>query len=128
MGDNAIKEIVKEAKLLDDKEKFMPISTSSLSLKQKQDVLELITRVTMKRCGRKKGQTCADRRKQREYASKAEASLPRILLELLMMIILTATHEDRQVLVADIAAAYLYTEMEDFVIMKFKDPMVDYMV
>lgn len=45
-----------------------------------------------------------------------------------MMIILTATHEDRQVLVADIAGAYLNTDMEDFVVMKFRDKMVDYMV
>ena len=41
---------------------------------------------------------------------------------------MTAAHEDRQVLVADIAGAYLNAEMEDFVVMKFKDEMVDFMV
>ena len=39
---------------------------------------------------------------------------------------LTASHEERQVLVADIAGAYLNAEMEDFVVMKFSDEMVDY--
>ena len=127
MGDDAVKAIVKEAKQLDDKEIFKPMSTDTLSKEQKTNTLESVTMVTKKRCGKVKGRTCADRRKQRDYVSKAESLSPTISLEGLLTLILTASHEERQVLVADIAGAYLNAEMEDFVVMKFRDEMVDYM-
>ena len=66
-------------------------------------------------------------RKQREYIEKAAASSPKVLIEALMMIILMVMHKNRQVLVAGIAGAYLNADMEDFVVMKFCDKMVDYM-
>ena len=128
MGDDAVKAIVKEVKQLDDKETFKPVRRRELTAEQRHGALESITTVTKKRCGRVKGRTCADGRKQREYVSKAEASSPTVSLEGLMTIILTAAHEDRQVLVADIAGAYLNADMDDFVVMKFRDEMVDYMV
>ena len=128
MGDDAIKAIVKEVKQLGDKRTFQPIKASALTAEQQSGALESITTVTKKRCGKIKGRTCAEGRKQREYIEKAAASSPTVSLEALMMIILTATHENRQILVADIAGVYLNADMEDFVIMKFRDEMVDYMV
>ena len=128
MGEDAIKAIVAEAQQLDDKGAFEPLKAETLDRKQKSGALESITMVTKKRCGKVKGRTCADGRKQRDYVTKAESSSPTISLEGLMTIILTAAHEDRQVLVADIAGAYLNADMDDFVTMKFKDEMVDYMV
>lgn len=101
MGNNAIKAIVSEAKQLDEKGAFAPLDAKKLNQKQKTGALESITMVTKKRCGKIKGRTCADGRKQREYVTKAESSSPTISLEGLMTIILTVTHEDRQVLVAD---------------------------
>ena len=128
MGDDAIKAIVKEGKHLDNKGIFAPLKASKLSREHKNRALESITMVTNKHCGKVEGRTCADGRKQQEYMTKAEASSLTVSLEGLMTIILTATHKDRQVLVSDIAGAYLNTEMDDFVVMKFKDEMVDYMV
>ena len=64
MGDNAVKAIVKDAKQLDDKEVFKPMHTGNLSKEQKRNALESITMVTKKRCGKVKGQTCANGRKQ----------------------------------------------------------------
>ena len=87
MGNDAIKAIVKEAKQLDNKGTFEPLKASDLNHEQRREALESITMVTIKRCGKVKGRTCADGRKQREYITKAEASLSTILLEGLMTII-----------------------------------------
>ena len=124
MGDNAIKAIVKQAKQLDNKGIFALLKASELSREHKNGALESITMVTKKHCGKVRGRTCTNGRKQQEYMTKAEASSPTVSLKGLVTIILTGTHKDRQVLVADIAGA----EMDNFEVMKFKDEMVDYMV
>ena len=116
MGDDAVKAIIKEVKQLDNKRAFQPLKASALTNKERQGALEFIAR------------TCADGRKQHNYVDKVEASSPTISLEALMMIILTAPHKDCEVLVAEIVGAYLNADMEDFVVMKFRDRMVDCMV
>lgn len=57
-----------------------------------------------------------------------ESASPTVSLKALMAIILTTAQEERQVMIADIAGAYLNADMNDFVTMKFDGDMVDYMV
>jgi hypothetical protein len=59
------------------------------------------------------------------YDKSETASLLRVSTNALMFFIIVDAHKGRDVATADVTGAYLNAEMDDFVVMKFTDNLVD---
>eukprot|EP00957_Ditylum_brightwellii_P180301 13735093-Ditylum_brightwellii.AAC.1 len=70
-----------EFKQLHDMQSFEPLQANDLTKEQKQEALRAIMFLKEKRCGRIKGQTCADGRKQRGQIPKEDAASPTVAPE-----------------------------------------------
>lgn len=127
-GDVAIKDIIKEYRQLDDLDVFDPMLSRHLTKEQMAKALRSITVVKEKRCGRIKGKTVADGRAQRPYATKAESSSPTVGTDSLLLSMLIDAMEGRNVIIADIAGAFLKAPMKEFVLVKIDGAMVSYLV
>ena len=127
-GDVAIKAIIKEYKQLDDLDVFQPMLSKHLTKEQMAKALRSITVVKEKRCGRIKGRTVADGRAQRPYTTKAESSSPTVGTDSLLLSLLIDAMENRHVVTADIAGAFLKAPMNEFVLVKIDGVMVNFLV
>ena len=81
-GENAGLEQMQE---LHDRSAFKPVDWKQLSREQKRQALESLIFTKQKRCGRSKGQTCADGRKQRDKLTKEETEIPTVALKLVCL-------------------------------------------
>ena len=99
-------------------EVFKGLHASSLTSQQKKDSLNAINLIKEKRCGRIKGRTVADGRKQRHQYSREEITSPTVSNDALSMTLLIDANEKRDVATADIPGAYLHADMDDFVVLK----------
>ena len=73
-GKRAVAAMLKEYQQLDDMTVFGAHDPSTMSKPEKSQSLRAINLVNEKRCGKIKGRTCVDRRPQRDYVSREEAS------------------------------------------------------
>jgi hypothetical protein len=81
-----------------------------------------------KRCSLIKGQGCADGRKQREYVSKEEASLPTLAIKSVILSCTIDAKEERDVATADIPGAFMQTDMEGVMHMMLEGKMAELLV
>ena len=68
-------------------------------------MLELLTLIKKKRCGKVKGRVCANGRRQRLYIRREDVSSPTVQLESLMATLLVDGYEKRAVATADVTGA-----------------------
>ena len=131
-GNDARAALLKEARQLNDKNVFTAFDATSLTYKQKGEVLRTALRavnlIKEKRDGGLKGRTCANGRSQRGMYEKSETSSPTISSEALFISLMIDAHEKRDVATADVAGAYLHADMPDYVILRFEGEMVDIML
>ena len=128
LGNIAIQSLIKESQQLDKMRVYNPRMKASLTQKERDIALHSLTFVTEKCCGRVKGCTCVDRQPQRAYVSKEDSASPTVSPEALHILFGITSHEEQQIMVADIAGAYLNADMNELIIMKFEGAMVDYVV
>jgi hypothetical protein len=126
-GEVAVNALLKEFCQLDDKSVFEPLDASTLSREQKAAALRSISLIKEKRCGKIKGRTCADGRKQRLLYDKSDTSSPTISLDALLMTLIIDAKERRDVATADVVGAYLNADMKDFVVLRMEAEAVDIM-
>jgi hypothetical protein len=74
-----------------------------LSVTEKRGALRAINLIAEKRCGKMKGRTCADGRPQRALYTKEETTSPTVLNDALMVTLMIAACERRDVATADVA-------------------------
>ena len=119
----------KEYKQLDDMKVFGRARKIDLTTDNKRRALQAINLIKEKHCGKIKGRTCADRRPQRAYTPREEASSPTTALEPLMATLLIDAREERDVAIFDVPGAYLHAELpkDKFVLLKLEGPFVDIM-
>ena len=86
-----------------------------------------MTVIKEKRDGELKGRTCADGSTQRGRYTKEETASPTASTNALMLTLMIAALEGRDVAIADVTGAYLNTDMEDMVHRKLQGAMVDIM-
>jgi len=124
-GERALEALAKEYAQLDSLDVFIPMLVSELTLEQKRNALNAIDLIAEKRCGRIKGRTVADGRKQRPFYSKYETSSPALGLEAIICTLIIDALEGRDVAIADVAGAFLKAEMKEFVLVKLQGPAVE---
>ena len=123
-GELAVMAVLKEYAQLNDKKVFRPRKYESLTVQQRRAALRLVTIINLKRNGTVKGRVCADGSVQRRYVSKEDSSSPTVQLESLILTLLIDAVEGRDVATADIAGAYLFADMKDFVLIKLSGQSV----
>jgi hypothetical protein len=84
-GNLGIEAVLSEQRQLHNIEVMVLVLANGLRKGEKRDVLLYLMFLKQKRCGKIKGQCCADRRKQRIYTTKKEASSPTVSIESLMI-------------------------------------------
>ena len=126
-GESAIRAVLKEYAQLDNKRIFRAVKASALTIYQKREALNLLTLVKFKRNGTVKGRACADGRKQRMYVSKDDSTSPAVQLESILMSLMIDALERRDVATCDIVGAYLFAEMDEFVLIRLTGESVKIM-
>ena len=81
---------------------FEPLDVSKVAHIEKKQALNLLTMLKEKRDGRLKSRAVADGRKQRLYIKKEDVASPTVKLESLILSLLINTHENRDVVTADV--------------------------
>ena len=81
---------------------FQPPHFKNIPSNQKANILNAIDLIKEKRCGKIKGRTVADGRKQRDLYSKAEVSSPAPSLEGFMSTLVFDAAEERHVVILDV--------------------------
>ena len=124
-GELAVAALMKEFAQLDDMNVFVRVDHTTLTDEQKSEALTLINLIKEKRCGKIKGRTVADGRKQRAIYSKEEITSPTVSTDALLMSLVIDAIEKRFVANGDVPGAYLQTFMPDFVLVKVTGKSVD---
>ena len=112
-GDKAAEALVKEWKQLHDLEVFEGYEFNKLTTAQRASALRLVQLIKEKRCGKIKGRTCADGRKQRDTVDSADSTLPTVAIEALLLTLVIDAHEERHVATCDISGAFLKSEIDE---------------
>ena len=87
-------------------------------MEQKRAALNAIDLIKHKRCGKVKGRTVADGRKQRPYFEKHDSTSPALSFEGFIASIAIDAMEERDVAITDVAGAFLKADMPDFVLLR----------
>ena len=93
---------------------FEPHKMKELSWEAWKEVLNLMTMLKEKMCGKIKVRACADRRNQRSYIAKEDMVSPTVELESLILSLIVNVKEVSDVAIADVVGAYILTNMEDY--------------
>ena len=126
-GQVAEEALMKEFQQFRDMDVFEPMDAATLTDENKKDALKAISVIKEKRCGKIKGRTVADGRKQRDKYTKAETTSPTVSTDALFLTMVVDAHENRDVATADVSGAYLNAEMDDLVIIRLTGKTVDLM-
>ena len=78
-----------------------------------------------KRCGKIKGQGCADGRKQRAYITKEQSTSPTISTEAVFLMAVVDAWQNRKVAVLDVPGAFMQVDMDKLIHIRFRGEMVD---
>ena len=124
-GEKAVEALMKEYAQLEKFKVFEPLDSASLNKKEKKRALRVINLLKKKRDGSLKGRTVVDGRLQRAYISKEESKASTCSNDALMLVILQAAFEGRKIATADVQAAYLHADMDDFMVIKLQGSLVD---
>ena len=105
-GNKAVSAIENEYEQMDTLNVFQPLHFKNIPTNQKSNILNAIDLIKEKRCGKIKGRTVADGRKQRDLYSKAKVSSPALSLEGFMSTLVVDAAEERHVAIANVAGAF----------------------
>ena len=119
---------MKELQQLNSNKVFIPKLFHDLTHEQRKKALRAITVIKEKRCGKLKGRTCADGRKQREEIDPKDATSPTVSTEALLLSCAIDASENRHVATADIEGAFLKANMDNFVVVVFEGTSAELMV
>ena len=119
-GERAIEVLANEYSQLDDLGVFKPEDAEILTIAQKKAALYAIDLIKHKRCGKVKGRTVADGRKQRTLFEKHDTSSPALSLEGYIASLVIDTTEGRDIATTDVAGAFLKADMPDFVLLRLQ--------
>jgi len=78
-----------------------------------------INLIPKKRDGPIKGRTVADGSVQQDLYEKSQTASHTVSTDALLISLVVDAHEQRDVAVADVVAAYLKVEMKDYTLLKF---------
>ena len=95
------------------------------SQEDKRNLLTYFMYLKKKRCGRIKGRSCANGRKQRSTSSKQEVSLPTVAIESVFLTSTVDDEEHRYVAVVDISGAYMHAGVDEHIIVRFDRNMAE---
>jgi len=104
-----------EWKQLDNLKVYQGVYYNQLTPEHRARVLRLVQLIKLKRCGKLKGRTCADGRKQRGYIAPEDTMSPTVSTEALMTTFMIDAKERRKVVTADVPGAFLHAKMDDLV-------------
>ena len=86
-----------------------PISLEDLTDKEKEEALEAVNLIKVKRDGTIKGRSCANGKKQWDYVSQEDKfASPTVSNEALMTSLAIDLFEERDVAITDVPGAYLH--------------------
>ena len=127
-GDRAKQLVTKELKQLRDMKTYETVHTRELTRQERKDVLSSLMFLTEKRCGKLKSHACANGSTQREYIKKEDAASPTVSGDSVMITSAIDAHEDRKIATLDIPGAFLYTDLDENVVMILRGPLAELMV
>ena len=81
-----------------------------------------------KRCGRIKTRGCADGRPMRIYTDKTTSSSPTVTLESVFLTCGVAAKEKRKVVTVDLPGTFMFSNMDEVIILKVEGESVDMLV
>ena len=119
---------MKELQQLIDQRVMHPCDATTLSRSEKYSAMKYLMFLKEKRCGKVKGQGCADGRKQRLYKSKEETSSPTIRVESLFLSSMIDAKEDRKVITCDIPGAFMQANIDEQLFLKFDGDLVELLI
>ena len=126
-GEKAEQALMQEFAQLEELGVFSAKNAGDLTREQKGNALRAINLITKKRDGRIKGRTVADGSVQRDMYEKSQTASPTVSTDALLVSLIIDAHEQRDVAVADVVAAYLKADMIDYTLLKFTGESVDIM-
>jgi len=124
-GAAGLEAVSKEMQQLHDREVMAATAPQDLTPDQRKEALGYLMFLKRKRCGTVKGRGCADGRKQRAYTNKEEATSPTIATEAVFLTAVIAALEGRDVAVVDVPGAFMQTDLDELVHVRFTGTMVD---
>jgi hypothetical protein len=127
-GDAGISAVLTELKQLHNLRAMAPKSGNKMTHIEKKRALQYLMFLKKKRNGKIMGRGCADRRKQREYTKKEDASAPMVAIESVLLSCVIHAKESRDVATVDIPGAFLQADMVEMVHMKLQGKMAELMV
>jgi hypothetical protein len=127
-GEQAAEALIKEWIQLDEKDVFKGIHFKDVTSEQKSKALRLVQLIKEKRCGKIKGRTCADGRKQRNFINPDQATSPTVSTEALLLTLMVDAHECRDVATCDISGAFLQSDMDEFTLVVVDGALVDMLI
>ena len=84
--------------------------------------------IKQKRCGKIKGRTCADGRKQRQYINQEDSTPPTVSTEALLITLMVDALENRDVATSDVPGAFLHSDMDEDVTVIVDGALVELLV
>jgi len=126
-GEEAVQALMQKFSQLEDLGFFLAKSANELTREQKGEALQAINLITKKRDGRIKGRTVADGSVQKDLYEKSQTASPTVSTDALLISLIVNAHEQSDVAVADVVAAYLKAYMNDYILLKFTGDAVDIM-
>jgi hypothetical protein len=119
---------IAEITQLHEMQVFQSVHKFSLTNQDLLRVLNSITFIKQKRCGKIKARICADGRPQQAIFEKWEATSPTVRTESVLLTSVVDAYEKRVIDVYDIPGAFLHTTQTDVVHMKLTGEMTDFLV
>jgi len=126
-GEKAKQALMQEFSQLEELGVFSAKNARELTREQKGNALHAINLITKKQDGRIKGRTVADGSVQKDMYEKSQTASLTIPTDALLISLIIDAHEQRDVAVADVVAAYLKADMSDYMLLKFTGESVDIM-
>ncbi|KAI2497083.1 Reverse transcriptase (RNA-dependent DNA polymerase) [Fragilaria crotonensis] len=124
-GQRAVAAMTTEFAQFEDLDVYEVVDPKTLTVEEKRAALRALNLLQEKRCGKLKGRTVADGRKQRSMYEKSETASPTVANDALMLSIMIDAHERRDIATSDVVGAYLKCKMDDYVLIRFEGESVD---
>ena len=127
-GERAANALIDEWVQLDKLGVFEGAYFHLLTPEQRKEALRLVQLIKEKRCGRIKGRTCADGRKQRSYIQPEDATSPTVSSDAVLLSCMWDAHEGCFVATADVPGAFLHSDMIELVYVVVDGVLVDMLI
>ena len=127
-GEKAAEALITEWRQLDEKNVFHGLYFKDTTVEQRKNALRLVQLIKQKRCGKIKGRTCADGRKQRQYINQEDSTSPTVSTEALLITLMVDALENRDVATSDVPGAFLHSDMDEDVTVIVDGALVELLV